>query len=470
MSCKYLIISLLFLFIAGCGPATYPGLPNLPAKDWLGEGKKEKTPEKYQIYSPDKIMKMDDLVWTAIQDSPTINRGDINLSISEIRKKDAMWEYLPEMHLVYHITNNITKKNEGKPGMGDNYGETTYETTFSGIYRNPITTFFNVQASNELLKTAIVTQREVIASAIYEIGLCLLDIYEFEQNLKNLNRRIAKAQKQHEYAGILEKNSINSVSFARNAEEYLKMLELQSRENKMRLTLARTKLKKLIGLELNLALKVDAASIFPLLDNFHPGEKNWEDAWNKSSNKFISDQRISLEQANIFIGWASYIPNVSIGVNESPGKGQSQPANVPADQFLHLSFVFPLLDWGKRLRIADMASERQKQERLAAIEKKRDFQERWMLMEQNLELSKATRERNEQTLKMIRDRQEILTLGFNKGSISFSELSDNAQREMQSELDNVRSQINEARQKLEFMFFSTELAYHFLGDAGMTGK
>lgn len=470
MNLKLLIIFLLFICITGCGPHTYPGLPNLPAKDWLGSEKKEKTPEKYKIYAPDKIMTMDDLVWTAIQDSPTISKGQINLSIQEIRKKDALWEYLPEMHLNYHITNNLTKKNEGKKGMGDNYGETTYETTFSGIYRNPVTTYFSVKVQDELLKTAIVTQRQAITNAIYQIGLCLLDIYEYEQNLKNLDKRIKEASKKEEYTSIMEKNSVASAPLAGIAAEYAKGLDLQVRENKMRLTLARTKLKKLIGLDLNLALKVDAASIFSLLNNFHPEEKNWEAAWNKSGVKYMSDQRVRLEQANVFIGWASYFPNVSIAVNESPGKGQSQPNNVPADQFLHLGLVFPLLDWGKRLRIADAASERKKQELLAAIEKKRDFQEQWMLLEQNLELAKATKERNEQALKISRQRQEAMNLGFNKGAISYAELSDNAQRELQNEIDTQKAQINEARTKLEFMNFSTELAYHYLGDAGMSGN
>lgn len=467
---KLFIPFIFFALISGCGPNTYPGLPNLPVKDWLGGEKKEKPAEKFQIYAPDKIMTMDDLVWTAVQDSPTISKGQINISIQEIRKKDAIWNYLPEMYFNYHVTNNITKKNEGKRGVGDNYGETTYELTFHGSYRNPINTYFSVKAQDELLQTAIATHRQLIDDSIHNIARCLLDIYSYEQINDNLEKRLEEAKKRGAYASILAKESVTSATSSAHAEDYVKMLELQSRENKNRLTLARTKLKKLIGLDLNLSLKVDAKSIFPLLENFHPEEKNWESAWNKSVGKFITDQKIMLEQANIYVGWASYLPSISIGVNESAGKGQSQPYNMPADQFLHTSFVVPFLDWGHRFRIADMASERKKQERLAAIEKRRDFQEQWMLLEQNLELASATSARNEQALKMANQNLETIAIGYNKGRLSFGELSDSAQRQLEAELSCVQAKTDVARAKLELMYFSTDLGRHYLGDIGMTGN
>ena len=50
------------------------------------------------------------------------------------------------------------------------------------------------------------------------------------------------------------------------------------------------------------------------------------------------------------VAWAQYIPDMSIQINNSPPAGQYQPVSGQEDTFLHLTFDFPLLDWGRRYR------------------------------------------------------------------------------------------------------------------------
>lgn len=413
---------------------------------------------------------MDDLVWTAIQDSPVISKGQINLQIQEINKSDAKWQYLPEMHLNYHITTNLTKKNEGSRYVGESYGETTYETTFQGFYRNPVSTYFNVEAQNELMKTAIASQRKVIADCIYQIANTLLNIYKNEKSIDIIEAKIAEAQKRSDYAAINEKRSVEWAGEASLADDLLESMELRLQEIKMNLMMNRTALKKLIGLDINLALKVDAKSVFPLLGSFHPERMDWEQAWKNSEDKYLADQSVKLETANIYIAWAQYFPNINIGVNESPGKGQSQPTNAESDQFLHMSFIFPLLDWGHRWRQADIASERRKQRRLEVIEKTRNYQQDWESQQQKNLLAEATVARWQQSLKSLAKRREGTEISFRNGGASLGSLTDMRQRELDAELSLLNAETGAAQAKLDWMAFASALSRHYLGEAGFGDK
>lgn len=460
-------VGLLLLLLQACSPS-YPGLPNLPEKDWLAPEKStpKEQGEKFAIYSPEKTLTMDDLVWLAIQQSPIISKGKINLEISEISKTDAKWRYLPEMHLSYHITNNLTKYNEGTRYAGRNYGQTTYELTFTGSYTNPITTFLNVKAQDELLQTAIITQRKAISEVIFRIASSLLRVNMLEESIEVLEKQITLARKRLESSSIRGTLSNSAAQSATANESSLAGLELYLQEMKMELTVERSTLKQLVGLDLKQALKVDSKSVYELLAAFDPEKDDWKSCWERTEDCYLARQQIKLERANVYLAWASYLPRVGLGVNESPGKGQSQSANAKADQFLHIGLDFPLLDWGHRWRTADMASLRARQRRLDQIQKEREYEQEWEIKDQRLQLARAKEARWRQAAKSAADSTEVMQITFEKGGASFEMLAEQVQRELDAEMAAVRAKGETASTKLAWVHFASGLSNHYMGPAG----
>lgn len=465
---SFLYIFLFLLFFSGCS-TTPKELPVLPAKDWLADDqdKKEVKSEKFDIYSPDKVMTMNDLVWLAIQQSPVISNGRINLDVCEITKRDAQWRYLPEMHLSFHITNNMTKYNTGNRYASSNYGETTYEITFTGYYTNPLTTYLSVKAQDELMQTAIITQRKAIGDIIFRIAQNLLQMNLLEKRIATIEERIAGYKEMHDYVSIT--NSQNASGYS--PSEYvndgtLSYFEMRLREIQMELTITRTNLKQIVGLNINQALKVDSASILPLINSFNPADLNWQTCWDQSENHYLIRQQVRLEQANIYLAWASYMPGISLYINESPGKGQYQPPDGQADQFLHLILDFPLLDWGHRLRNADISAARQRQRRLDEIQRTREYEEGWLANEQRLQLAKYKIERQEQSIKNDLRRLETMEVSYKNGALPYNSLIDQNEKVVESQLTLAELESAENQLKLAWMHAAALLTKHYLGEAG----
>lgn len=457
-----------FLLTACAGPP-YPGLPDLPMKDWLNPGEKKKPPKNksLNIYAPDKVLGMDDLVWLAMEQSPLVSSGMINLEISEIRKTSNKWHYLPSMSLQYTISNNITRYNEGdKQKMGQDYGEPAYQTNFTGVWRNPVETFFSVKAADELLQTAIVTQRKLIGGLIYQIASALLKIDYYENLLAGLEKQEELAAKKLEASRIAETYEKKLGMDSSVNDDDLADMVMENRQRRLELVDERDTLKKIVGLMPEQALKVDAKSVYALLEKFRPEELDWKDIWARSEDRYLLGQQIKLERFNVFLSWARYLPIVNININESPPRGQSQPRDAETDEFLHLYLTFPLLDWGEKLRDADMADARGRQRRLEMIEKERNFGEMWRKMERRMKIAEIREERARRRAANAESRKEAHEIAFANGEASYGDMA-YVSREHGDAAALVLAAARElAQARLSWMDAASFLTNYYLGDAG----
>lgn len=470
---RVVIIVLITLLINGCsfGPAGF--LPELPRKDWLNPDKKsgENTAEKenLQIYNPNKTLNFEDLVFLAIQQSPVISRGGIDMEVQQIALTDTKWRYLPEVHLLYTISNNITQYNKGNPAYRNtDYGETAYQVQFSGNFQNPITTFFNVKAQNELLKVAQITHRKLIADVIEKLARSVLAIDLAEKKVKMLQELSANAEKKRDYSTRKEEYTVNLISPASLDEDYADNVDLLLREEKLQLAIEKSNLKMLVGLDKTQELNVNAQSLRNDLQTFKPNELSWRDVWNDTEQNFLMREQVQLEKANVMLAWARYTPNINFTVNDSPPKGQSQIRGTETDQFLHVYLSFPILDWGARYRQAKISGARERQRQLDLIEKEREYGQGWDAKEDSFLLAKARTERAIKNASSADKRLKAIEISYENGMADMALLS-----RFRDEALNRRITILERENavdlaRLAWMHYASKLAQRYLGNAGLT--
>ncbi len=228
----------------------------------------------------------------------------------------------------------------------------------------------------------------------------------------------------------------------------------------------RTTLKQLVGLDLKSALKLDAASVFGLLDKFDPAGLDWKKCWDGTEERYLLHQQVRLENANILLAWAQYVPNINIGINESPPNGQSQPYDGQSDQFLHLTFDFPLLDWGHRWRMADIASARKRQGQIDEIQRERAYGEQWLLQEQKYMLAQARLERSRKAAENAAKRLQTVEVAYRNGTADMVFLTDAVSRDLESRVQVLNAECELGLQKLAWMHMASRLGRHYLGQAG----
>ena len=465
MRCIILAVAIL---ISGCGSTSYQGLPDLPEKDWLASKAEnhEKNSENTNVefYQHDKIHSFQDLVYLAIQSSPVISQGRINLEVQQISRRDALWKYLPEVHLLYTISNNITKYNESQIGKFDSsYGKTQYQVSFTGVFNNPVANYFNVQAQEELMQVAISTQRKAIGDCIQSIADILLTIDLKEKSVESLKKMLKSAEKMRDFALTKEEFQPDLNKPASQSEEIVQDIRLRLRTAEMELSLARSQLKLLVGIDVSKVLKVDPSGVYETLSTFIPQKYRWQDCWEQTEERYLLRQQVRLEEANVYLAWAQYVPNISMVLNENPPNGQSQAAGARTDQFFHLTFDFPLLDWGHRYRMAAMSGARKRQRMLDEIQRQREYGQRWVTLEQQLLLAQARAEQRKFAEQAAQKQADAMQIAFENGTVSLSDMLNAQQLANEKRLLAFQAEYDVAKAKLSWMYFSSELSRFFLG-------
>ena len=154
---------------------------------------------------------------------------------------------------------------------------------------------------------------------------------------------------------------------------------------------------------------------------------------------------------------------MSIAVNNNPPAGQYQPVNGKEDTFLHLSFDFPLIDWGRRYRGVQAARMNKAQAFHELARKRTDYSNKWLQCEQRVALAETER-------KLAKTRLDTASMQFKEAQISFHEgivqLPDVATRQedmVQARIAFINADLDYKLAMLEWMDLSNSLSQRFLG-------
>ncbi len=444
--------------------------PELPARHWLDEAPGIPIENKAQydnavpsLYEPGKKFTFEDCVYLTIQQSPSLVNSAVDIEIKRLDRTGSVWKYLPEPHMTLRISQNLTYFNSDNKNVSSDYGTTQYEVGFYAPFPNPVATYYETKARSMLVGIAISTHRKAVGEAIYNIAQAYLALQAQQYRLVAQKSLVPLAREVTEYwqkVEAVEGSQGSSVSFAQQRE---REAELDVEKAEMEELMQRTKLKILAGVDPNQTFEMDATHADDMLKGFDGKKLRWGDRWEESEDNLLMRTQVKLADYNIMLGWAQYVPKMSIAVNMNAPRGQSQPDDGTPDQFFHFTIDFPLIDWGRRYR--DVQSKRMtKAQAFHSIAQKRfDFQNKWLQAEQNVALAVTN-------LKLAANRYKTRQMQYDEARISFENGLEQlpavatAQESMiKAQLECIDKELNYRLAQLDWMKVSGMLEKRFLG-------
>lgn len=467
----FLLLMLTAALLAGaCSKKAGLKSPELPAKHWLEEAPGVPVENKSKLesavpnlYDPKKVFSFEDCVFLTIQQSPALVNSAVDIEIKRLAQTDAVWKYLPEPHMQFTVSNNLTRYNMDNKDTPSDYGQARFRVGFFAAFPNPMATYFEHQVQTAMVNLAISTHRKAVGKAISKIGEAYLQlqaqqkIVEAQKELLPLGKELVDYWQKVESVDGRQGVSLNL------AIQHQRELELRLEQTRMKEIMQRTKLKILAGVEPQQRLEVDTKSADTVLAGFDGHKLTWEERWPATEDELLLRGQVKLGDYNIMVAWAQYVPTMSIALNNNPPAGQYQPTSGTEDTFLHLTFDFPLIDWGRRYRGVQTARMNKAQAFHELARKRTDYSNQWLQSEQRVALA-------ETELKLAKTRLDTASMQFKEAQISFHEgivqLPDMASKQedmVQARIAYINADLDYKLAQLEWMSLSNSLAQRFLG-------
>lgn len=465
------LLLFLSLFFTACA-SNKAGLksPELPARHWLDEAPGVPVENKAKLeaavpnlYEPGKIFNFEDCVFLTIQQSPLLVNSAVELEIKRVALTDAVWKYLPEPRMTMQVSNNLTRYNMDNRDTPGDYGRAKFQIGFYAAFPNPVATYFEHQVQKAMVNLAISTHRKAVGEAIYKIAQAYLQlqaqqsIVQAQKELLPLGKELISYWQQVESVEGRQGVSLNL------AIQHQRELELMLEQTTMREIMQRTQLKILAGVEPQQRLNVDVKSADDILDGFNGHKLKWDERWPATEDDLLLRGQVKLADYNIMVAWAQYVPDMTIQINNYPPAGQYQPVSGSEDTFVHLTFDFPLLDWGRRYRSVQTARMKKAQAFHEMARKRTDYSNTWLQSEQRVALA-------ETQFKLAKTRFDTSEMQYKEAHIAFNEgieqlpvVAERQEAMVQARISYIEAELEYNLAKLQWMYVANVLQERFLG-------
>lgn len=459
------------VLIAACSsPKATQKAPELPARHWLDEAPGIPMDKKEQLeaavpnlYDPNKTFLFDDCVYLSIQQSPMLVNSAVQLESTRLQLTDAIWRYLPEPRMTLSVSNNITQENKGSSDVPSNYGQTMFRVGFYAAFPNPLMTYFNAEVQKLSVGLAIATHRKAVGDVIKQIAEIYLKMQAQEKIMEEQKTLLPLTKKTTEYWKQVEASDGRqgaSVDIARQKE---REAELKVEKSQMEATMQRTKLKIIAGVEPQQQLAVNVKSANKILDGFDGYKNTWEDRWMASEDELLVRTQVKLQDYNIMVAWAAYVPDMNIQVNNNPPAGQYQPVRGKEDTFVHLNFDFPLLDWGRRYRGVQTARMGKAKAFHEQARKRTDYSNKWLQAEQRVALATTSYKIAKNVLEVAELEWKQADISFNEGTEIFPTLLAQKEKLVNSRIECINAELELELAQLQWMNLANILQERYIG-------
>lgn len=468
---RIMTLCMALLFLAACtSQKASQNAPELPARHWLEEAPGVPVENKAKLesavpnlYDPDKTFRFDDCVYLTIQQSPMLVNSAVDLEIKRLQLTDAIWQYLPEPRMTLTASSNLTQYNSNEQDKPSDYGQPKFQVGFYASFPNPLATYFNHQVQKIMVSLAISAHRKAIGAALTQIAEIYLKleaqrkIMEQQKSLLPLNKELIAYWQQVE---AVEGRQGVSVNMARQKE---RQAQLQVEKSEMEAVMLQTKLKILAGVDPRQKLKLDTSDADSILRGFNGHDLQWENRWPATEDELIVRTQVVLNDYNIMVAWAKYVPDMTISVNNNPPSGQYQPAKGTADTFVHLNFDFPLLDWGRRYRGVQTARMGKAKAFHEQARQRSDYSNKWLQSEQRVSMAETSKKLAKNSLDVAEMEYKEAEIAFREGVGDFPAVMNKKEAVVNSRIKYINAELELDLAQLEWMDVANVLQERYLG-------
>ena len=467
-----LLIALCVLISACSSPKATQKSPELPPRYWLGETpglpfRSEKdqgmhTTVPLALYSPEKRYNFEDCVYLAIQQSPLLVKSSIKIEMSRLKEKDVIWQYAPELHMVLTSAVNLTRYNEGNANNYGDYGQTVLRARFYATVPDPFTTYFNSKAQQILTNIAVLGHRKAIGMAIWEIADNYLQMRAQNRIRDELAKLPEVAGESATYWKAMNASVGGHTIDMDKALQNEKQVALRQEKTKHISKKIHMRLKTLLGLSSDQRLETDLQDNAAIFRDFDGSKLHWEDRWTLGEEYLSEKMGIMLQDYNIMLAWAQYIPTVYFDVNSNPPAGQAQPYGGREDVFLHFGFDFTLLDWGRRYRGVQEARMNKALAFQSMAEKRTKYENAWSQCRQEYEMALTDMELARGDLRSAELELQKTDIEYKGGTLTLPALAERKEAVIKARVALIEAELAVRQAELKWMHLSGVLEERFM--------
>ena len=460
-------------FISACASskATQKS-PELPPRHWLGEtpGLPFRSDDKEELhatvplslYAPEKHYGFEDCVYLAIQQSPFLVKSSIQLEMKYLKEKDAAWQYVPEINMTLTSAVNLTKYNEGNSNNYGDYGRTVFRAGFQAVIPDPFMTYFNNKARQVMTNIAVLGHRKAIGMGIWEIADNYLQMHAQKRIRDELAKLPGIAKESTTYWKAMNASVGGYTVDMDMALQNEKQVALQQDKTKHVEKMIHMRLKTLLGLSSDQPLETDHQDKAAIFREFDGRKLYWEERWILSEEYLSEKMGIALQDYNIMLAWAQYIPRMTLDLNSYPPAGQAQPYNSREDFFLHIGFNFTLLDWGRRYRGVQSARMDKALAFQSMAEKRTKYENQWSQCRQEFEMAVTNMELARGTLRSAELEQQKTDIEYQGGTLSLPVLTARKEAVIRARVSLIEAELALQQAELKWMHLAGILEERFM--------
>ena len=460
-------------FISACASskATQKS-PELPPRYWLGEtpglpfrsdkDKELHTTVPLTLYVPEKHYNFEDCVYLAIQQSPLLATSSIKLEMSRLKEKDAAWEYVPELHMELSSAVNLTQYNEGNPNNYGDYAKTVFRLRFYATVPNPVSTYFNIKVREIMTNIAVLGHRKAIGLAIWEIADSYLQMHA-QKRIRDEQAKLPDIVKETTTYWKAMDSSVGGHTLDMDkARQNETQVTLQQDKTRHVDKMIRMRLKTLLGLGSDQPLETELQNSAAIFQDFDGRKLHWEDRWTLSEEYLTRKLGIALQDYNILLAWAQYMPTISLAVDNYPPAGQAQPPGGREDTFFHFGFDFTLLDWGRRYRGVQTARMNKAIAFLDMAEKRTKYENTWAQSRQAYEMALTNKELAKGDLRSAELEQQKSEIEYAGGTLDLPTLTKSKEAVIRARVSLIEAELAAQQAELQWMHLAGILEERFM--------
>ncbi|MDL2280025.1 TolC family protein [Desulfovibrio sp. OttesenSCG-928-G11] len=365
----------------------------------------------------DKALSFEECLFTALQFAPDITESVIELELAELKSDDAFWKRFPNFNGRFRVTNNLTKHYQ-------EYSDTVYRIGVSIDGFEPVVSFFESRAAALMEDIAYYTHMLAVEKRARQIGEVLMELRLCEDKHALQAAQVAAAQQSVDYYQARQSDA-DHLELAR-AQQKEASARLIMEKNQIAMDKLRLNLKLMLGLDLDRAVKVDAASVDQMLEKDGAAnvfaDFNWEKAWAATPEARMLGISKKLKDYQVQVAWARYLPSVGFDMYTTNPKSDYAAPSSDDEIFFAMNFTMPLIDWGARGRNVDRAVLQRVQQSQRAKLGMQQFTMDWKEAWQDVKMSQADLKMAEAQLNINKLTEQKIAIEQQSGQVEFSAL------------------------------------------------